>query len=75
MNIAANAAEAGSSPKPLDLKIPELKDVLVGELADRGDWVVANIETDGTWPVVPQKVTWRGCEFWIMPVTRRSKGG
>jgi hypothetical protein len=26
------------------LQIPELKDILVGEFVERGDWVVANIE-------------------------------
>jgi hypothetical protein len=51
-----------------DLKIPEVNDVIVGELAERGEWVVANVQTGATWPVNSQKVPYRGEAIWIMPV-------
>jgi hypothetical protein len=52
----------------LDIKIPEVNDVIVGELAERGEWVVANVQTGATWPVNSQKVLYRGEALWIMPV-------
>jgi hypothetical protein len=52
----------------LDLKIPEVNDVIVGELAERGEWVVANVQTGTSWPVKSQKVLYRGETIWIMPV-------
>jgi hypothetical protein len=56
--------------KMLDWKIPEAKDVIVGELAERGDWIVANIETTSGWPVHAQKVLYRGQTIWIMPLMK-----
>lgn len=50
------------------LKIPEVKDVIVGELAERGEWVVANIDTTDVWPVKSQKMLFRGATIWILPV-------
>ena len=50
---------------------PEIKDieaVLTGELATRGDWLVANVQTNSFWPVNPQKVSYRGEEIWILPI-------
>jgi hypothetical protein len=52
----------------LNLKIPEVKEVIVGELSVRGNWIVANIETGAAWPVHSQKVQYRGETIWIMPV-------
>jgi len=52
------------------LTIPELKDALVGEVAERGDWVVANLETDVSWPVVYQKHEFDGMIFYIMPLAK-----
>src|ERR1700688_271196 len=52
------------------LEIPDHKDVIKGELAQHGDWIVANISTGSFWPVVSQKVHWRGVDIWIMPVMR-----
>ena len=50
-----------------DLRIPEVNDVIIGELAEHGEWVVANV-TGTTWPVNSQKVTYRGEAIWIMPI-------
>lgn len=54
----------------LNIKIPEAKDVLAGELAERGQWIVANVETASSWPVKAQKVTYRGRTIWIMPIMK-----
>jgi hypothetical protein len=51
-----------------ELKIPEVNDVIVGELAERGEWVVASVQTGVAWPVNSQKVLYRGETLWIMPV-------
>src|SRR6516162_6132978 len=53
------------------LIIPEIKDVFVGELAERGEWIVANIQTNGPWPVKAQKVLYRGETIWILPLTNK----
>lgn len=52
-------------------KIPEIGDVLVGELAEAGNWVVANVQTNGYWPVASQKVPFRGANVWVLPITNR----
>jgi hypothetical protein len=49
-------------------EIPDIKAILVGELAKRGNWVVANIQTNSYWPVTAQKVMYRGEEVWILPL-------
>jgi hypothetical protein len=54
----------------LDLKIPSVNDVVVGELAERGEWIVANVRTHTTWPVNSQKVSYRGETLWIMPIMK-----
>ena len=51
-------------------KIPDVTEVITGELAQRGDWVVANIETSSFWPVKAQKVRYRGAILWILPVMK-----
>jgi hypothetical protein len=45
-----------------------VNDVIVGELAERGEWVLANVQTGATWPVNSQKVLFHGEAIWIMPV-------
>jgi hypothetical protein len=52
------------------LEIPEVKDVIVGELSERGDWVVANVETNAPWPVKAQKVPFRNKLIWIIPLMK-----
>jgi len=69
MNIATNL------PDPIDdtafrFKIPDLKDVISGELAESGDWIVANISTNSFWPINSQKVRWRDVDIWIMPIMK-----
>lgn len=69
---APSAASAGESKKGiLGLEIRELKDVLVGELAQHGDWVVANVQTNSFWPVNAQKQLYRGETVWILPITHK----
>ncbi len=53
-------------------KVPQLKDIFVGDLAETADWVVANLETKLFWSVSAQKVTYRGEALWIVPVTETS---
>ena len=64
MNIASRAGEAKEAAWPFRHKIPDLKSVLVSELAQHGDWIVANISNSGVWPAVSQKVRWRGVDIW-----------
>jgi hypothetical protein len=52
------------------LTIPEAKDVICGELAVPGDWVVANIATNMFWPVKAQKVAFCGVDVWVMPLMK-----
>ena len=74
MNIAAGPtepqAEEAKQEKPWVLTIPDRADVLVGELAQRGEWVVANIQTNSFWPVNAQKVMYRGEAVWIIPIMK-----
>jgi hypothetical protein len=70
-----NVAAAATAPKaeeaaisPWQLHIPDHKEVLVGELAHNGEWIVANISTNSFWSVTSQKVRWRGVDIWIMPI-------
>jgi hypothetical protein len=51
-------------------EIPDHESVIVGELAQNGEWIVANISTNGFWSVTSQKVRWRGIDFWIMPIMK-----
>ena len=68
MNIASQPPD----PIPaFGLQIPaDLKNIIQGELAQNGQWLVANVSTDSYWPITSQKVRWRGVDIWIMPVTK-----
>lgn len=46
-----------------------LKEHLVDELTQPGDWVVANISDPVFWPLKVQKFTYRGETLFILPVT------
>jgi hypothetical protein len=71
VSVPAKPPEADEEKTVWHLKIPAQNEVFVGELAERGEWIVANIQTyDGFWPVNAQKVMYRSHAFWIMPVTR-----
>lgn len=50
-------------------RLPAQSDVLTGELADRGHWVVANITGSLFWPTVVQKAHYRGFDIFIVPPT------
>lgn len=67
MNIAAKPQDHISAFR---LEIPEHTDVIKGELAHRGDWIVGNIATKSYWPITAQKVHWRGVDIWIMPIMK-----
>ncbi len=67
MNIAAKPQDHIAAFR---LDIPDHTDVIKGELAQRGDWIVANIATTSFWPVTAQKVRWRGVDIWIMPIMK-----
>jgi hypothetical protein len=56
-------------------KIPHIRDVLVGELAARARWIVANVESTGSWPIKAQKYRYRGEDVWIIPLTKECYGG
>jgi hypothetical protein len=71
VNILAKSLQADEETSPLGrLEIPTHEEVFVGELAERGDWIVANIQTDSYWPVTSQKVRWRGVDIWIVPIMK-----
>jgi hypothetical protein len=54
--------------------IPNLKDIFVGDLAQVGDWVVADVEGQVFWPVQTQRISYRGEELWIIPLTQECHG-
>jgi hypothetical protein len=54
------------------LTIPEAKDVIVGELAQNGDWIVASVDTRIAWPVKAQKFKYRGAEIWVLPLMKET---
>lgn len=70
MTIAAKAPEPDVDVSPFQLGIPELRTVIVDDLAQHGEWVIANISTNSFWPVVSQRARWRGVDIWIMPITK-----
>jgi hypothetical protein len=70
MNIAATIPDGRDRAPAWRAKILELKNVFVGELAQHGAWVVANISTSSHWPIAAQKVRWRGTDLWIIPITK-----
>ena len=70
MSIANQTPAPEEGISALRLEIPDLKSVYTGELAQHGDWIVANILTNSTWPITSQKVRWRGVDIWIMPITK-----
>jgi hypothetical protein len=69
MNIAATMPEP-EDDIPAGFRIPDVREVIKGELAQGGDSVVANISTSSFWPITAQKVRWRGVDIWIMPLMK-----
>lgn len=73
VNIAAKTSEQEDdifSFSAFRREIPDHKSVIVGELAQNGAWIVANISTDSFWPITSQKVRWRSVDIWIMPIMK-----
>src|SRR5580704_5356430 len=70
MSIAAKTSEPGDNFPALRHEIPDVNSVIVGELAQNGEWIVANVSTNSFWPVTSQKVRWRGIDIWIMPIMK-----
>lgn len=52
------------------LEIPELKDVLKGELLERGYWFYVNLGRRTSWPVVGSKIKFEGENVFVIPVTK-----
>jgi hypothetical protein len=55
MNIAAGrehpeVEQRQENKEPWRLTLPDRESVFVGELAEPGEWIVANIQTNSTWP-------------------------
>jgi hypothetical protein len=50
-----------------ETKIPTLADLLVGELAEGGNWVVANVRSAIPWPLRVQAVEFRGHRIFLVP--------
>jgi hypothetical protein len=69
MNIAAKPPEP-EDDIPAGFRIPDARDVIKGELAQSGEWIVANIATNSFWPITSQKVRWRRVDIWIMPIMK-----
>jgi hypothetical protein len=70
VNIAAKSSEPDGNISAFHREIPDHKSVIVGELAQNGDWIVANISTTSFWTINSQKVRWRDVDIWIMPITK-----
>jgi hypothetical protein len=70
MNIAAKTPRPEDDIVAFRREIPDRKSVIVGELAQNGEWIVANISTSSFWPISSQKVRWRGVDIWIMPIMK-----
>jgi hypothetical protein len=56
-------------------EVPELKDVIAGELAAAGRWLVASVNARMSWPVTAQSVKYRGAELWVLPLTKEHYPG
>lgn len=54
----------------LTLEIPQLTDALVEEIAETGDWIIANLETSISWPVAYQRQEYAGRTYFIIPLTK-----
>jgi len=67
----ATASETNAPKAVAGSRVRDLKDFLVGELLERGEWVVANVETTSYWPVTAQKIAFFGEVVWIFPITHK----
>lgn len=51
------------------LEIGELAEALTGEIAEAGNWIIANLETAISWPVSYQSYDYAGQRYFIIPLT------
>jgi hypothetical protein len=56
-------------------EIPELKDVLTGDLKQHGRWLVASVNARMSWTLTVQKVLYREAELWVLPVMKEHYPG
>lgn len=54
---------------PFDPDQLKIADILVGDLAELGNWLVANVETSIPWPTSTAKVSFRGHAIFLAPKT------
>lgn len=50
-------------------KIHSLNRYIVGDLAEQGEWIVANVTTRRHWPINTQRCRFQGESVWVLPVT------
>jgi methylamine utilization protein MauJ len=53
----------------MSITLPSMKDLMTGELAVSGNWVVANLDTQIPWPTKLVKVTFRNRSLFLLPPT------
>jgi hypothetical protein len=70
MNVAPKLPDPENDIAAFRREIPSYKDVIRGELAQSGDWIVTSISTDSFWPITSRKVRWRGVDIWIMSIMK-----
>ena len=56
-------------------EIRDFKDIFQGEIAQNGNWIVANISGSIAWPVEVQKIRFREVDLFVMPVTKMNYPG
>ena len=66
----ATFASAESNQRSSVPEIPDVRDVIAGELATNGNWIVANVQTSSYWPIASQKQRYRGVDVWILPIMK-----
>ncbi|MDR6624369.1 methylamine utilization protein MauJ [Caulobacter segnis] len=59
-----------SPPKRAWGQLPSLSDTYVGELRERGRWVVANLSGSLPWPTQVQKASYRSFDIFYLPPTQ-----
>ena len=55
--------------RPMPITLPSMQELLTGELAVNGNWVVANLDTGIPWPTKLVKVTFRNRILFLLPPT------
>ena len=55
----------------IELKLSTIDEIIEGEMAERGHWMVANIKGNYFWPIRKQSYVFKGTKFWIFPLTEK----